>query len=127
MYAFGELVVFLGVLFVAGAVPTGAALFFLLRRARPDGWLWRALPAVAIPLACTGLASCLGCAVDPRVFGPFMLLVLARAALSPPLACALIAAALAAPDPRARRRLVIATVAESAAALYVVTRVVAWS
>jgi hypothetical protein len=127
MYAFGELVMFLGVLFAAGAIPTGAGLFFLLRRARPDDWLWRALPAIAIPLACTGLASCLGCAVDPRIFGPFMLLALARGAFSPPLACALVAAALAAPDPRARRRLVVAALVESAASVYVVTRLVAWS
>jgi len=127
MYAFAEIVMFLGVLFAAGALPTGAAFFFLLRRARPDGWLWRALSAVAIPLACTGLASCLGCAIDPRIFGPFMLLALARGALSPPLVCALVAAAFAAPDPRARRRIVVAAAVEGAASAYVVTRLVAWS
>lgn len=80
-----------------------------------------------MPLACSGLAACLGCAIDPRLLGPFLMLALARGALSPPLLGMLVAAALAAPDPRARRRLFVAVAVESVASVYVVTRLVAWS
>ena len=55
------------------------------------------------------------------------MLALARGALSPPLLGMLVAAALAAPDPRARRRLFVAVAVESVASVYVVTRLVAWS
>jgi len=53
MYAFGDSLLFLGVLGVASVPASGAALFLL----RPYRWVWRALSAVAVTVAVTGIAA----------------------------------------------------------------------
>ncbi len=53
MYAFGDSVVFVAVFGVLALVPTGAALFFL----RPYGPFWKALSALGLVVAVSGVAA----------------------------------------------------------------------
>jgi hypothetical protein len=53
MYDFGDSLLFLGVFAAIGALPTGAALFFL----RPIRMSWTALSALALAVAATALAA----------------------------------------------------------------------
>ena len=55
MYAFGDALLFLGVFGLASVPASGAALFFL----RPYRWVWRALSAVAVVIAASGIAALL--------------------------------------------------------------------
>jgi len=53
MYAFGDLLLFLGVFGVAGLVPTGAALFFL----RPYRAFWSVTSGLGMVIALTGIGA----------------------------------------------------------------------
>lgn len=99
MYAFGDTVVFLGVLGVAALPATGVALYFL-RGAR---WLWSALSALALALGITAVVAAAACLV-PHAMAPAWLRAVAMPAplcilAAPVLAATMCVAGIVAPGP----------------------------
>lgn len=112
MSAFGDSLVFLGVLGVAAVPATGAALFFLRQRAG----FWRVLSIGALGVACTALVA-LALTLGVRSGGPGWLrpwsgLSPLRVLVAPLLALFFLLSGVFAPNRSARLRLVVAGAVE---------------
>lgn len=123
MYAFGDALLWLFTFSLAASVPTAAALWFL-RGARR---FWRVASWVLLGLAATGVAAALlywawGGRPVPEPAGTLVTLSPLRLLLAPILSGAFALFALLAPDPAARRRLVLAAVLEAAAGAAALSR-----
>jgi hypothetical protein len=120
MYAFGDSLLFLAVFGVFALMPTGAALFFL----RSHLSFWRALSALALAIATTGMAALfiyVG-ARDPHASAGLQYwstYAILRILISPLLAAAFLLALLLAPTRRLRAALLLTTLAETAVSVSV--------
>jgi hypothetical protein len=113
MFAFGDIILFLGV-FVLAAIPaSGAALFFL----RPYPAIWRALSVSALAIAATGVAALAAYLIFPDANTGSWISVWSglsplRFMLAPPLAVIFVLSALFAPTRASRVALLCAGVIE---------------
>jgi len=119
MYAFGDSLLFLGVLGVAAVPATAAALFFL----RPYLPFWRALAVAAVAIAATGLAALAVCvAARAASAGPALhswsAFAVLRILVAPVIALAFLVSGAFAPRPAARIALCAATVSEAVVFAY---------
>jgi hypothetical protein len=108
MRAFGESLLFLGVLAVASVPASVAALYFL----RPYAMVWRALSVVAIGIATTGLAAACLYAIGRHAAGSVLLewasYSVLRLLISPLFVLGFAVLLLVAPNRAARRSLLAA-------------------
>lgn len=114
MYAFGDMVVFLGAFALASLPATGAALFFL--RGKP--WFWTVLAPIAVGVAMTGVVWVLACHFVPYngahgLIRTFSLLFPLRVLAAPMFAMVFLLSALMAPARRLRNAMFLATAAEA--------------
>jgi hypothetical protein len=119
MYAFGDLLLFVFVLGVVALFPTGLALYYL----RPFWKLWAAFSAGALAFAVTGLCAALAIALASTqpaqsLWGVLAGIGVLRMLPAPLLAIGLALSTFIAPDRRARRTLLAATLIEGAVGTY---------
>ena len=127
MYAFGDLILFVGVFAVLALFPTGLALYFL----RPFGKFWTTLSTAALAWAVTGLGAAFMIALAStqppqslwRTVASFGIV---RMLVAPPLATTLALATLVAPTRRLRWTLLGTTVIEGAVGAYGFVRWFLW-
>ena len=127
MYAFGDLILFVGVLGVLALFPTGLALYFL----RPFGKFWTMLSTASLAWAVTGLGAAFLIALAAtqpsqslwRVVASFGVV---RMLVAPPLATGLALATLIAPTRRLRWTLLGTTVIEGAVGTYAFVQWFLW-
>jgi hypothetical protein len=119
MYAFGDLILFVGIFGVLALLPTGLALYFL----RPFGKFWTMLSITSLAWAVTGLcAACMIALASTRPPQSLWRVVasfgVVRMLVAPPLATALALSTFIAPTRPLRWRLLGATVIEGAVGAY---------
>jgi hypothetical protein len=128
MYAFGDAVLFLGVLGVLSVFPTALALFFL----RPYEKVWRFYSVASLAFASTALAAEL-VNTALRVFGLYQshwmvlgFFTLQRVFATPIFTLGFFICAFLAPDKRSRRSLLIAAGIEVAVGGYALIHLLIW-
>jgi len=110
MYAFGDLLLGLGIFGLIAIVPFALGLYWL----RPHAPFWRLLAGIAVMIALTGpLALAVNGALRESA-GHWALLADIRIGLMPPCALALLAAGLFAPQPKPRWILIAAALVDGA-------------
>ena len=116
MYAFGDALLFLGVLGMASVPATGAALYFL----RPYRTFWRALSVAALAIATTAVAALMSyfaarAGDSSSALGGWADYAILRILVAPLFALGFFISALFAPARPYRITLLLATAAETAA------------
>lgn len=120
MYAFGDLLLFLGVFSAVGSVPTALALWFL----RPFDVFWRALSTLSLAIAATCLVAAATYAMGrspeyARYVGDWPGFAVLRLLVAPLFGGAFVLGGLLAPSRRPRLALLAAGALESAVSLCV--------
>ena len=127
MYAFGDLILFVGVFAILALFPTGLALYFL----RPFGKFWTVLTTLSLAWAVTGIGAAFMIAfasTQPpqslwRAAASFGVV---RMLLAPPIGTALALATFIAPTQRLRWILLGTTVTEGAVGTYTFVQWFLW-